>query len=181
MSKIVVISSPSGCGKDTVLKELLNYFKESRKIITSTTRSPRLYEQDGIHYHFLKKEDFLKKIENVEFIEWQDVFGELYGITKEEINIKSECSFIILDVLGAMRLKNILNQSPILIFLKPPSKEILIERLEKRGSESKEDIQKRMERYEMEIEMSKLYDAVVINEKLDETISEITTIIQSYV
>lgn len=180
MNKIIVISSPSGCGKDTVLRHLLQNFSHSRKIITSTTRNPRSYEVPGIHYHFISKSDFLSKIERDEFIEWQDVFGELYGISKEEMAIKSKYSFIILDVLGALRLKKIMGGKPFLIFLKPPSKEILTKRLQNRGSDSKEEIQKRLERYDMEVEMSELFDATVINDDLDETISKISTLIECY-
>lgn len=177
MNKLIVISSPSGCGKDTVLRYLLQYFPHSRKIITSTTRTPRDYEIQGKHYHFIDKKTFLAKIERDEFIEWQDVFGELYGISKEEIEIKSNHSFIILDVLGALRLKKIMKDVPFLIFLNPPSKKVLKERLEKRNSDSPEEIKKRLERYDMEVEMSKLFDAVVINDDLNETISKITTLI----
>lgn len=180
MNKLIVISSPSGCGKDTVLRYLLQSFPHSRKIITSTTRNPRDYEIQGKHYYFIDKKTFLAKIERDEFIEWQDVFGELYGISKEEIEIKSKHSFIILDVLGALRLKKIMKGMPFLIFLKPPSRKVLKERLENRNSDSQEEIQKRLERYDMELEMSDLFDAVVINDDLNETISKITTIVECH-
>lgn len=180
MNKLIVISSPSGCGKDTVLRYLLKSFPHSRKIITSTTRTPRNYEIQGKHYHFIDKKTFLSKIERDEFIEWQDVFGELYGISKEEIAIQSKYSFIILDVLGALRLKKIMEGKPFLIFLNPPSRESLKERLEKRNSDSAEEIEKRLERYDMEVEMSNAFDAVVINDELEETISKITTLIECH-
>lgn len=178
MQKIIIISSPSGCGKDTVLRKLLNFFNNSRKVITSTTRNARTNEIDGIHYHFLNKEAFIKMIENDEFLEWQDVFGELYGISKKEFRNNAEYSFIILDVLGALRIKHLIPYDSVLIFLKPPSKEILEDRLKKRGTENKDEISRRLERYEMEINMSKLFDYIVINDELEKTIDDIIDIIK---
>jgi guanylate kinase len=177
--KTIIISSPSGCGKDTVVRKLLSIFSNSRKVITSTTRQPRVAEIQGINYNFIEKKKFLSMIDNDEFMEWQDVFGELYGIPKQEFLNNNGHSFIILDVLGALRLKKILMDDSILIFLKPPSKEILIERLKNRKTEDQSQIHKRIERYDMEMEMSELFDYVVINDELEKTISEIIEIIEN--
>lgn len=176
--KTIIISSPSGCGKDTVVRRLLPIFEHSRKVITSTTRLPRNKEVDGIHYNFIERKKFLSMIDNNEFMEWQDVFGELYGIPKQEFLYDKGYSFIILDVLGALRLKKILGEKSILIFLKPPSKEVLIERLHNRNTESLSDIHKRLERYDMEIEMSELFDYIVTNDYLEDTITFIQKIIE---
>lgn len=178
-SKTIIISSPSGCGKDTIVRKLLSVFEHSRKIITSTTRLPRNKEVDGIHYNFIERKKFLSMIENNEFMEWQDVFGELYGIPKQEFLYDKGYSFIILDVLGALRLKKMLGDKSILIFLKPPSKEVLIERLHKRNTESHIEIEKRLERYDMEIEMSELFDYIVVNDDLQISISHIKKIIEN--
>ena len=175
--KTIIISSPSGCGKDTVVRRLLLLFEHSRKVITSTTRSPRNQEIDGVHYNFIERKKFLSMIDNNEFMEWQDLFGELYGIPKQEFLYDKVHSFIILDVLGALRLKRMLGKNSILIFLKPPSKEMLIERLNNRNTESLSDIHKRLERYDMEIEMSVLFDSIVINDYLEDTISFIKNFI----
>jgi guanylate kinase len=180
MNKTIIISSPSGCGKDTIVRSLLSIIPNSKKIITCTTRRKREGEVHGISYYYVSRKEFLDKIENNEFIEWQDVFGELYGISKKEMTIKSRYSFIILDVLGALRLKKIMGGKPFLIFLKPPTKEILIKRLHNRGSDSKEEIEKRLERYNIEVEMSELFDVTVINDDLDKTISKISTLIECY-
>ncbi len=116
-------------------------------------------------------------IENNEFLEWQDVFGELYGITKNQFSKNKGYSFIILDVLGALRIKNLLEDDSILIFLKPPSKEVLRERLKMRNTESPEEIDKRLYRYEMEMDVSESFDYVVVNDDLEETIETIVDII----
>lgn len=177
--KTIIISSPSGCGKDTVVRRLLPIFEHSRKVITSTTRSPRNQEKDGVHYNFIERKQFLSMIDNNEFMEWQDVFGELYGIPKQEFLYDKGHSFIILDVLGALRLKKILAKNSILVFLKPPSKEVLIERLNNRNTESQNEIHKRLERYDMELEMSDLFDYIVINDHLEDTLSYIQNIIEN--
>lgn len=179
MQKVIIISSPSGCGKDTIVSNLLQKVPYSRRIITSTTRQPRDYEQHGKNYHFISKEEFLDLIENNQFLEWQDVHGELYGTTLSEYEKDSSVSFVILDVLGAMRIKKIIPKKPTLIFLKPPSKDELKRRLKMRKTEDEKQIEKRLERYDMEIHMSNLFDYSFVNSDIEETTDAIIDIIQS--
>jgi len=179
MNKVIIISSPSGCGKDTIVSALLKTIPHSRRIITSTTRIPRQYEEHGKNYYFISRDEFLHLIEKNQFLEWQDVHGELYGTTYDEIQKESSVSFIILDVLGAMRIKKILSDKPILVFLKPPSKEELIRRLQKRSTESDNQIKKRMERYDMELHMSNLFDYTIVNNTIEETSSILIDIIEN--
>jgi guanylate kinase len=178
MQKTIIISSPSGCGKDTIVQHLLLEIPNSRKIITCTTRQKRMGEVHGINYYYSTKSDFMKKIENNEFLEWQDVHGELYGTLKSEFENKSEVSFLIIDVLGAKRIQKLIKNKKILIFLKPPNKEELISRILNRSSETLENVKKRMERYDMEIEASNLFDIIVENDVLVDAISQIKNIIK---
>ena len=179
MQKVIIISSPSGCGKDTIVSELLNKIPQSRRIITSTTRQPRAYEQYGKNYYFISKDEFLDLIEKNEFLEWQDVHGELYGTTLSEFDKESSVSFVILDVLGAMRIKKLIKQRTSLIFLKPPSKEELKRRLLMRNTENENQIEKRLERYDMELHMSNLFDYSIINSDVKETTDFIINIIEN--
>ncbi len=178
MSNLVIIASPSGCGKDTVVRALLQKIPGSRKMITSTTRAPRGAEQDGVHYWFISHDAFLEKIANHEFVEWQDIHGELYGPSHHEIITPSTVTFAVIDVLGALRYQQMDLEIPVkTIFLSPPSKEILIQRLIHRGEENMEQIERRMERYEMEVEMSSLFDYIVVNDDLEHTIDQIMVLL----
>ncbi len=186
MKNLVIISSPSGCGKDTVVRRLLKEIPESRKLITTTTRPPRDYESDGIHYHFTTWNEFLSGISMGLFLEWQDVHGEMYGVTIDEIydHYDESCNvqFAIVDVLGALRIRDSYNRGIkdyklSLIFLKPPSKESLISRLQERSSETIDQIMHRLERYDLEMKVSSMYDHVVVNDNLDDTINEILEIL----
>lgn len=177
MKKTVIISSPSGCGKDTIVQSLLSEIPNSRKIITCTTRKKREGEMHAVNYYYSSRKDFLNKIENNEFLEWQDVHGELYGTLKSEFEFEEPISFLILDVLGAKRIQKLLKTKTILIFLKPPSKEELMKRILNRSTETEEEALKRLERYEMELEASELFDVIVENEILENCIKEIKGII----
>lgn len=177
MKKTIIISSPSGCGKDTIVQALLSEIPNSRKIVTCTTRNKREGEKDGINYHYSSRTDFLNKIENNEFIEWQDVHGELYGTLKSEFEFTEDISFLILDVLGAKRIQKLIETKKILIFLKPPSKEELMNRLLNRSTETKAEVIKRLERYDMELQASFLFDVIVENIILQDCIEQIKSII----
>lgn len=177
MQKTIIISSPSGCGKDTIVQSLLTEIPNSRKIITCTTRKKRLGEEHGINYYYSTRKDFLSKIENNEFLEWQDVHGELYGTLKSEFNQKSDISFLIVDVLGAKRIQKLIETPKLLLFLKPPSKEELMRRIMHRSTETKEDAIKRLERYDMELEASNLFDVIVENDVLQDSLEKIRNII----
>lgn len=178
MKKTIIISSPSGCGKDTIVQSLLSEIPNSRKIITCTTRTKRVGEKDGVNYYYASRKDFLNKIENNEFLEWQDVHGELYGTLKSEFKFDEEISFLILDVLGAKRIQKLIRTKKILIFLKPPSKEELMKRILNRSTETNEEATKRLQRYEMELEASYLFDVIVENVILQDCIEQIKSIIK---
>ncbi len=179
---IVIISGPSGVGKDTVvrrLKEGLLY--HIHQVITATTRPRRDYERDGVDYHFLSTEDFEKGIRHGRFLEWAEVYGNYYGVPREEIESpvkKGEDVVVKVDVQGAATLKRKLPQS-VAIFLMPPSDEELSRRLGQRNSESKSDLENRFDMAKAEIDQRSLFDYVVVNKKdrVDETVAEIRQIL----
>lgn len=178
-----MISAPSGAGKTSIIREVVRMRNDCTFSVSSTTREPRENEREGVDYHFLKREEFIKRIDNGEFAEWAEVHQHLYGtehsaIMKELSNGKNV--ILDIDVIGG---KNIKVQYPdsLFIFIYPPSYEVLEERLRNRGLDSDEAIQRRLSRYPMEMEMGKQYTHKVVNNNLQEAIDEVMSIIEKEV
>uniref|UniRef100_A0A7C4YEB2 Guanylate kinase n=1 Tax=Caldisericum exile TaxID=693075 RepID=A0A7C4YEB2_9BACT len=176
---IIVISGPSGVGKGAVCRELIKLDEKLEIAITCTTRKPRENEVNGVDYFFLTEEEFKNMISKNELAEYSIVHGNFYGIPGMYIkkglsNIKDVIFQI--DVQGAKKIKNKYEEA-ILIFLLPPSLDILIERLSKRGTEDVMEIEKRVKRANEEIEEQFMYDYVVVNDILQNTVREIYEII----
>lgn len=182
--KLIVISAPSGTGKTSVIKEILKIYKD--KIIFSisaTTRPKRPDETHGVDYYFISKEEFEQKIKNNEFIEWEKIYDYYYGTPKSEIERAKKLNkhlLFELDVKGSLSLKKLFKEA-ITIFMIPPSLEVLEKRLKKRNTETPEDFIKRMERAKMEIEMAKLFDYQVLNDKLERAVDDVNNIIQKII
>ncbi len=171
---LVVISSPSGGGKTTVVKRILDS-GDDRFVysVSATTRPPRPGEKDGRDYFFLSDEEFRRRIQDGAFAEWAEVHGHLYGTLKDQIDRNLEAGKIILldiDVKGGLSLKQAFPEDSLLIFLAPPSLEVLEQRLRQRGTDSEEEINRRLQRVKMELDAAKQYDAVIVNEDLDATV-----------
>jgi guanylate kinase len=177
---IIVISGPSGAGKSTILKNLPSdkfYFS-----ISHTTRAPRPGEEHGKHYYFISKEEFLKMIENNEFLEWVEVFGTYYGTAKSEIEKAfSQNKHLVLDieVIGATRLRSYFGNRALFIFLAPPSLEELKKRLLKRGTENPESMKKRLARAKEELKFATWFDYVIVNENVEESKKKLFSIIEA--
>lgn len=179
--KLIVISAPSGTGKTSVIKEILKQFSDKLTFsISATTRKKRSNETNGVEYYFLTVEEFKKKIENDEFIEWEEIYGDYYGTLKSEVQRAfNEGKHILfeLDVKGSLKLKKLYPEA-ILIFIVPPSIEELENRLKKRNTETQESLQKRIDRAKMELEQAKYFDYKVENYDLQQAINETSKIIQ---
>jgi len=178
--KLFVFSAPSGSGKTTIIKNVLNNYKELSFSISATTRAKRPNEIDGIDYFFLDVESFKKKIENDEFIEWGKFFGYYYGTLKNFVfeKINNGISMVLeVDVKGAINIKNVYNDS-VLIFISPPSIEELKTRLYNRKTESDSDFAKRIERAEMELNYREKFDYNVFNYNLEDANKEVNKIIE---
>lgn len=178
--KLFVFSAPSGSGKTTIVRKLLREFDDLVFSISATTRKRRGNEVEGKDYFFISEEEFKKKIENNEFIEWEKFYDYYYGTLKSFVDKQLEQNKSVLlevDVKGAVRIKKKYSNS-VLIFIAPPSKEVLKQRLINRKTETAEDLQKRIERAEMELEYKDKFDYVVINENLDRAIEEVKEIVK---
>ncbi|MDP2693168.1 MAG: guanylate kinase [bacterium] len=184
MNTFVVISSPSGGGKDAVIRKLMTIFPNSGRLVTTTSRQLRQNDVDGVNYNFVSKEDFEIKINHNEFIEHNFYNGNYYGVDRvvlDETLQKYGVVFTNIDVNGKANLdkKNIEHLS---IFLLPESLDILENRIKKRGGVSEEDLLERLKTAEKEIEMADNYDYKVVNKEgqIDVAVSEIVEIIKNH-
>jgi guanylate kinase len=178
---LVVLSGPSGVGKDAVLARMRKLGRPFHYVITATTRPKRAGEKKGVDYHFLSQKEFQQMIDKHQFLEWANVYGNYYGVPKDEITSalsKGVDTIVKVDVQGAATIKKILPQA-VFIFLMPPSEEELEKRLKRRHSESSEDLALRLERAKGEIKSLPLFDYVITSHqnKLDEVVSQIDAII----
>ncbi|MBL7074976.1 guanylate kinase [candidate division KSB1 bacterium] len=172
---LVVLSSPSGGGKTTIIRKLMTRNKAFGYSVSVTTRPPREGERDGIDYCFLNKEEFHKKRVRGQLIEWENVHGHLYGTPQEPVERMLKGGRVVLldvDVFGGISIKKRYSDT-LLIFVKPPSRESLKARLRGRGSESELEIENRLRRLPTEYQRASAYDLVVVNKKLDHTVEEI--------
>lgn len=178
---LVIISSPSGGGKDAVIQKLLEIFPNSAKLVTTTTRAPRPDEENGISYFFVSKPEFEEKIKNGDFIEYNLYAENWYGTDKRrvaEMTAKYDLVFTNIEVNGKQNFDKagIKNLS---IFLLPESMDMLKERIQHRGQMDEKTLSERMKTAEKELEQSKTYDFKVMNKqgKLDETAAEVAEIV----
>jgi guanylate kinase len=181
---LVVISAPSGGGKTTVIRRLLeNREPDFMYSVSATTRAPRQNEQHGRDYYFLSTEEFIARIHEGGFIEWAEVHGNLYGTPKEPVENWMRAGkfvFMDIDVQGGINVKQQYGAGAILIFIKPPSLESLRNRLISRNTDSPAAIKTRLENAEAELQKAKFYDHVVVNHQLDDTVAEVRALINQY-
>ena len=178
---LILFSGPSGVGKDTVLEVVLNKNKELQKSISLTTRGIRENETDGKDYYFISADEFNKMIADGEVLEYAQYGSNLYGTPKAPVDKwLSEGKNVVLkiEVQGAESIKKLYPDS-VGIFLLPPSMEVLEKRLRSRGTESDEDVKKRLEIAQDEMRKSKMYDYFVINEDIDCASDDVLTIIKA--
>ena len=180
---IIVISSPSGAGKSSICKKLLNDDPQLSISISDTTRSPRDNETNGKDYNFIEKNEFERRIKNNEYIEYANVFGNYYGSLHKDVQKSLDNGFDVLfdiDWQGSLQLKASSQPNLLTIFIIPPSKEIIYERLKLRAEKSGDDekaVQYRMKMYETEMSHQNEYEYIVENDKFEECVLKIKKII----
>lgn len=181
--KLFVISGSSGVGKGTLLKQLVQRNPKLEVSISATTRNPRPGEVDGVNYFFTSKEDFLKEVENGDFLEWAEFNGNYYG-TKQawvERNLNKGRNLILeIETKGALQIKEKMPDA-VLIFILPPSLEELEHRLRGRNTEDEATIQGRLHEVKREIECSKNYDYRIINDDLEKALAELEKLVKSVI
>ena len=178
---LVVISGPSGAGKGTICKRLLMEMSYLKVSVSATTRKPREGEAEGISYYFIDEEEFIKRINNDEFLEYAKVYGNYYGTPKEEVfeQLKAGNDIILeIDIQGALQVKKNYPMG-VFIFILPPSLAELKSRIEGRGTDSKDVILRRMESAYDELNYAFQYDYVVLNDRVETATEKIKHIIEA--
>lgn len=178
---LIVLSGPSGSGKDSICERLKEYNDRFWVSISCTTRKPRTGEEEGIDYFFKTKEEFEKLIKENKLLEYAEYNGEYYGTPKEKINEylnKGIDVILVIEVQGALKIKKLINEA-IFIFIMPPTMKDLVLRLKKRGTESDEKILKRFKKAYQEVNMITKYNYVVVNDELDKATKKVNSIIEA--
>jgi guanylate kinase len=177
--EIIAVSAPSGGGKTTIAKKILEHNPEFIFSVSATTRPKRENETEGKEYYFITGEEFEDKIEKGEFVEWEKFYDYYYGTFRKHIddNINNGKSVLLeIDVKGALSIKRIYPDSH-LVYIMPPSYQELIRRLKNRKTETVEDLNKRIERVKMELSQKEKFDYIIVNENLNKAISETLVLI----
>ena len=180
--KLIVVSGPSGSGKTTIAHRLLEQIPSLRFSVSATTRPMRAGEQNGRDYYFLSREAFRERVAEGAFVEWEEVFGNFYGTLVSEVErARKEGTHLLfdVDVKGALSIKRRFPEA-LLIFIAPPSREILRERLRGRHTESEEELRTRLERADMEMDMGKEFDCRVTNDELERAAAEVHQTVYHY-
>lgn len=169
--KLIIFSAPSGAGKTTIVKHLLQQDFDLEFSISATSRAPRKGEIHGKDYYFLSQKEFKEKIENDEFLEWEEVYnGIFYGTLKsvvERIRNKGNNVIFDVDVVGGLNIKKYYGDEAMAIFVQPPSVEELKKRLQNRSTETDEKIKMRVEKAKQEMSFAGQFDVILVNDKLE--------------
>jgi guanylate kinase len=183
--QVVIVSAPSGAGKTTIVKNLLAAIPELQFSVSACSRAKRPNETDGIDYFFISTQDFLSKIKNNEFLEWQEVYeGSYYGTLNSEIKrIWSMDKIVIfdVDVIGGINIKKIFRGKALSVFIMPPSIALLEERLRNRSTETEKSLKMRIQKATKEIEFAKSFDRIVLNDEISRASGEAVSIVQEFI
>lgn len=185
MGKLIILTAPSGAGKTTIVRYLLQKVPGLAFSISATTRARRPNETDGLDYYYIGVPEFQKLIEEGAFAEWQEVYPhQFYGTLHSEMErIWASGQHIVfdIDVKGAVNLKNAYPEESLTIFVKPPSKEALFERLRQRRTESEESLLKRLAKAEEELTFENKFDYILVNDVLEDALEEAQEVVLQFI
>jgi guanylate kinase len=178
---VVVVSSPSGGGKTTIVNDLVAARSDVGISVSATTRAPRAGEQDGVQYHFLATEEFVRRREAGEFLEWAEYSGHLYGTPASEVDrllAGGLHALLDIEVEGARQLRE-RRSDVVSIFVLPPSADVLLDRLRGRASDSPEEVDRRLAHADWELEQATSYDYIVVNDDRAEAVARVAAILDA--
>ncbi len=185
MEKLIIVAAPSGAGKTTIVHHLLRKFPELAFSVSATNRARRDHEIDGVDYYFLSTDDFKRRVTEGAFLEYEEVYDDqFYGTLKSEIERLwdlGKCVIFDVDVKGATSIKKVYPDESLTIFIKPPSKEILFERLKNRKTETTESLKKRVARVTEELKYEDRFDKVVMNDDLEHAFFEAEKVVRDFI
>jgi guanylate kinase len=184
LPKILIITAPSGAGKTSITKNLMDHFPQLSFSVSATTRSPRGTEQDGIDYYFIGVDDFKNKIQHKDFAEWEMVYeGKYYGTLKSELKriwSLGKVPILDIDVKGALHIRQQYPENTFCIFIEPPSVEVLRDRLLGRGTENEDSLKTRINKAAYEISFKSEFDRVVLNDNLEAACQEVREVVGNF-
>jgi guanylate kinase len=183
--KLLIFSAPSGSGKTTLVNHLLTEIPNIAFSVSATTRAPRGEEQNGVEYYFISLEEFKQRVENDEFLEWQEVYpGRCYGTLKavvEKMQEEGKHVAFDVDVVGGTNIKKFYGDKALSVFIQAPSIEVLRDRLVNRGTDSMEEIEKRLEKAQWEMDFAQgKFDTTIINDDLETAKADILEAVKSF-
>ena len=183
--KLLIFSAPSGSGKTTLVNHLMNEIPDLAFSVSATTIAPRGEEQNGVEYYFMSLEEFKQRVENDEFLEWQEVYpGRCYGTLKavvEQMQEKGNHVAFDVDVVGGTNIKKFYGDEALSVFIQAPSIEVLRERLVNRQTDSMEEIEKRLAKAQWEMDFAQgKFDITIINDDLETAKANILEAVQNF-
>jgi guanylate kinase len=182
--KMLIFTAPSGAGKTTVVRHLLQHFGELAFSVSATNRPIRAGEEDGVAYHFLSTQDFMDRVDNGEFIEYEEVYPDrFYGTLHSEVErIWAMDRAIVFDieVKGAANLKKFYPEESLAIFINPPNSEVLFQRLRDRNTETEADLAARIVRAEVELTYADSFDRILLNDDLPIALAEAENMVRTF-
>lgn len=183
--KLIIFSAPSGAGKTTIVRYLLEQNLNLAFSVSATSRAPRINEKDGVDYHFLNQETFMQKVKEDQFLEWEEVYaGTCYGTLKSEVERLTSQGMNVLfdvDVKGGINIKKFYGNRALSVFVQPPSIEALKDRLTKRATDTPEVIEKRVAKAAYELSFAPEFDYILTNDNLDIAQKEAEQLIRTFI
>jgi guanylate kinase len=184
MNKLIIVTAPSGAGKTTIVHHLLKTFGNLAFSVSATNRIKRAHETDKVDYYFLSTDELKRLITEGAFLEYEEVYdGQYYGTLKKEMErlwALGKCIVFDVDVKGALNIQKAYPKESLSVFIKPPSKDILLERLKNRKTETPESLQKRITRANEELTYEKRFNKVIINDVLEPALKEAEKITRAF-
>jgi len=184
-NKLIIITAPSGAGKTSITKHLMQLYPQLAFSISAATRQPRGIEKDGVDYHFMSADDFKQKIQHNEFVEWEMVYeGKYYGTLKSELEriwAENKIPVLDIDVKGAIHVQQQFPQTSLSLFIEPPSVDELKKRLQSRGTETAESLAARVNKASFELSFKDQFNKIIVNDDLQKACDSADAIVGTFI